>query len=165
MKQLSLIFILSGLLLTACNVKKQALSRQNLKMPALVNFEEFKRKLPVKDLRDFRRPDSGMQAFKYFFVIDSTGNVVDGNLDKSEDPNFNSLKKYIEGSFSHYKWHPAYYKFNVSEKLRTVLSLSIYDVPDKNVFEIAVRLEYIQGKEKLDDIFEEKNLIYKVKIR
>lgn len=168
MKQLSTLitFAFFSLLLTACNSSKHTtISRQQLKMPRLIEFENFKNELPVVDLKSFRVKARTDQLFNYFFTIDKNGNVIDGKFDQSADVNFNFLRSYVTNTFNHYKWRPAYYDVKEREELKSVLKLSIYDNPDKKILNISIRLMYLPGKEKLDNIFEQRNLIYKIIIK
>lgn len=164
MKQISIVCILLTLLI-ACKARKPAGSRQHLKMPELVNAGKFKHELPIDNLKNLRSIVKTAQLFNYFFVVDKDGNVAEGRYDWPKDTDSTFLVSYIETVFNKYKWRPAYYRFDKGVKLKSVLKLSIYNSPNNPFYDISIRLVHLSEKEKVEDIFEEKNLIYKWRVK
>ena len=148
-----------------CSQKSQVPSRQNLVFPRMVDNKKFRSEFPIEELRPLRHEDGSPQLFTYYFVVDSSGKVVPGKIDFEPDPNFGILKKYVESTFNKYDWIPAYDNKNRSEKIRCVVKLSIYDDAEKHVYKVSIRLIYLPGREKMDDLFNEKSLILKNRFR
>ena len=147
----------------SCNNYKTALSRQNLKMPRLTQFKRFKEQIPTNDLKNSRNGTD--RLFTYFFVVDTSGNVVDGRFPDAKQDSSGFLKTYLKNVFDKCHWTSAYYNYGKREKLQSVLKLAVYDNPQNKEFDISIRLVYLPEKEKLGDIFEERNLVYRFKIR
>lgn len=141
-------------------------TRLNLKMPILLDLKRFKSELPFKELRILklkaRQEQILMPNLSYSFIINQKGDVVNGKYnDKNWIEDFFSLKEYYHNVFEKYKWKPAVYK-NTEEILSVMAEMNIYDNPERNRFELSIRLIYLVDKEKdkLDEINDQKNLIY-----
>lgn len=165
-----ILYITLGLLLfTGCNSQKPVLSRINLQMPKFVDLKKFKNQIPIAELNSFRSYAKAEKRLtpllNYHFTIDQDGNIRDGKFDNPHADRSSFFITYIENVFNTYKWHPAFYTGNKQHKLRSMVKMSIYDNSDKNVFEITFRLSHLPDKERVQDILDERNLIYRFKIR
>ena len=138
-------------------------------MPKLVDFKKFKNEIPIdslKSLSDYaNRKGYGMPLLIYHFSIDTAGNVVNGKWGKEYNNFTNFFKSYINKVFNTYKWLPANYDKKKKEMLRSVAYFSITEDDNRRFFEVSIRLTYLPNKERVQDILEEKNLIYHFKIR
>jgi len=145
-----------------------AKSRIALKMPTLIDVKKFKNELPLTGLNSLRK-NAKKQGFltpglNYFFIIDTNGHVVHDKLSTQDAFRYKFFETYIKEKFIMYQWYPAFYS-NTKEKLTTSVGLSIYEIPGTHIFSITIKLFGLINKEKLDDVQDERNLIYKFKIR
>ena len=171
-KLLSVPFLFCGLFLcTSCNTYKPSISRAHLKMPRLIDYSKFRKEIPLDSLKSLssyaKSQGYVMPVLEYFFTIDTSGNVVNGNDKKKGDRSPVFFKSYIGNTFNNYKWFPAFYNGKKIERLNAVAKLTIWENYDTHFFEVIIRLSHLPEKEKgkMDDIMFDKNLIYRFKIR
>lgn len=174
MKSIKFFFFIYFLLFVSCKTtsslqktNRTVNTRLNLKMPKLLDVKRFKKELPLTRLKalqcDFKQKGIVTPGIDYVFIIDTVGNVVDGKFYDSNDKELEFFDVYVHHIFDTYKWSPAIYT-NTAEKVKAAVKLSIYQDWDTNVFEVSIRLIYLPDREKIQDILDEKNLIYKFEI-